>query len=111
MTNAPPASPPRKKYRSIMSGQSALWSSPGSMAIPLPLLPIVAVTVVAAATEGEQRAESDCHGGADGEHRIQEDVSLGQLRLLRQPVLRRLAEKEEEGVEAAERPALVGSVE
>src|SRR5213596_2273108 len=61
--------------------------------------------------EGDQRAQPDDQGGADRQERVDDDVLLGELGLLREPVDRRLAEEQEERVETAQVTARVLAVE
>src|SRR5438876_996323 len=89
MTNAPPARPPRKKYTSIRKGQCAHWSRP----------PMLGLSARAALPERDQRADADQQRGANRQQRVHEDVLLRELRVLRQPVCRRLGQEQEEGVE------------
>src|SRR5688572_7460265 len=89
---------------SMRIGQSALLRSPGSMTAASAIL-------LAAGAEREHRPEPDRDGSPDGEDRVDEDVTLRELRLIGQPVLRGRSHQQEERVEAAERTVLVGAVE
>src|SRR5262245_6252314 len=88
--------PPRKKYQTIIISQWGVLSIAAS-------LPAIA--------EGQQGAEPDHEGRADGEERIDDDVALRQLRLGRQVVGRGLREQQEERVQAAQEALGVGAVE
>src|SRR5262245_45569975 len=94
---APPAMPPRKKYHTIKRCHSGDLSTVASLVAPL--------------AEGHDRADTDDEGRPHRHQRVGKDVALGQERLLRQGVGRRLVEQEEERVEPAERPLRVGAVE
>src|SRR5262245_8476519 len=88
--------PPRKKYQTIIISQ---WGAL-SIAASLPAI-----------AEGQQGAQPDHEGRADGEERIDYNVALRELRLVRQVVGRRLREQQEERVQAAQKPFGVGAVE
>src|SRR6266852_169680 len=95
---APPAMPPKKKYSTIIMPHSGVLS----MAAP------VSATTIA---EGQERAQPDEDGRADREQRVDDDVALWELRILRQVVRRRLGQEQEERVEPAQEALLVGAVE
>src|SRR5207244_10341217 len=64
-----------------------------------------------ALAEREKRADADEDRRADGEQRVDDDVALRTLRVLRQIVGRRLRQQQEKRVEAAEETAAVRTVE
>ena len=64
-----------------------------------------------AVAERQEHAEADSQGRADGEQRVDDDVALRQLRIVRQVVDRRLGQQQEERVEAAQEAAGVGTVQ
>src|SRR5262245_5321318 len=95
---APPAIPPKKKYRTISISQ------PGALGIGPSLAP-------AAIAKRQDRAHAHDQRRADREQRVDDDVALGQLWILGQIVRRRFGEQQEEGVEASQESLGVRAVE
>src|SRR4030095_13819264 len=93
---APPAIPPRKKYQTIIISQCGVLSLRA---------PLVAVA------ECQEHAEAYGQGRTDGEQRVDDDVALRQLGIVRQVVSRRLGQQTEERVEAAQEAPGVGAVQ
>src|SRR5262249_41753344 len=95
---APPAMPPKKKYRTIIIPHSGVLSMPTSVPPP-------------AIAEREERTEPDEDGRADREQRVDYDVALRDLRILREVVCGRLRQEEEERVQATQEALLIRPVE
>src|SRR5438093_15196 len=105
---APPAIPPRKKYQTMRRCQSGDLSM--AAILDLTVRARAGLGRAAALPEGEQRADSDEQGRADGQERIHDHVALRKRGLLGQGVGRGLVE-EEEGVEPSQGAVGVGAVE
>src|SRR5881296_907421 len=89
--------PPKKKYRTIIIPHSGVLSMPTSVPPP-------------AITEREERAEPDEDGRADREQRVDDDVALRDLRILREVVRGRLRQQQEKRVQATQEALLIGPV-
>src|SRR2546430_8759297 len=90
--------PPKKKYRTIIMPQSGVLSMTASVSS-------------SAVTEREERAQPDEDGRADREERVDHDVALRDLRVLRKVVRGRFRQQQKERVQAAQEALLIGPVE
>src|SRR6266566_4987912 len=90
--------PPKKKYRTIIRPQSGVLSMTASVSS-------------SAVTEREERAQPDEDGRADREERVDHDVALRDLRVLRKVVRGRFRQQQKERVQAAQEALLIGPVE
>src|SRR2546429_8902469 len=90
--------PRKKKYRTIIMPQSAVLSRTASVSS-------------SAVTEREERAHPDEDGRADREERVDHDVALRDLRVLRKVVRGRFRQQQKERVQAAQEALLIGPVE
>src|SRR5207245_391931 len=98
---------PHRRYRRERSRGRSGPASPRSSGDRAPSR----VSPAAPPPEGDQGAQPHDQGGADRQERVDEDVALRKLRLLREPVERRLAEEQEERVETAQVAFRVRAVE
>src|SRR5437899_1108779 len=89
--------PPKKKYRTIIMPQSGVLSMTASVSS-------------SAVTEREERAQPDEDGRADREERVDHDVALRDLRVLRKVVRGRFRQQQKERVQAAQEALLIGPV-
>src|SRR5262245_4331874 len=90
--------PPKKKYRTIIIPHSGCLSMPTSVPPP-------------AIAEREERTQPDEDGRADGEQRVDDDVALRDLRILRKVVRGWLCQQQEERVQATQKTLLIGPIE
>src|SRR2546425_10771108 len=90
--------PPKKKYRTII----VPWRG---------VLGRAAAASSAAVTAREEHAHPDEDGRADREERVDHDVALRDLRVLRKVVRGRFRQQQKERVQAAQEALLIGPVE